>query len=102
MLSWVRKSERLVWILSMFRRTIRLMLGYMVFLTHHSLKVAFSQQHSGRCEDDVDGWGRTFLNSYRSVELLNSHMPFTFGSSNGSCGRQYSTKPDWSAETTVS
>lgn len=38
--------------------------------------------------------GRTFLNSYRSVELLNSHMPFTLGSSNGSLGRQYSIMPD--------
>lgn len=45
----------------------------------------------------------TFLNSYRSVWLLNDHNPETFlGSSNGSVGCQYSMKPASSAEMTVS
>ena len=45
---------------------------------------------------------RTFLNSYKSVELLYSHIPLDFGGSKGSLGCQYSRKPVWSAETTVS
>lgn len=45
----------------------------------------------------------TFLNSYKSVALLNSHMPLIpVGSSQGSVGCQYSRKPPSSAEMTVS
>lgn len=45
----------------------------------------------------------TFLNSYRSVVLLNAHSPGTFfGSSNGSLDCQYSINPPSSAEITQS
>lgn len=45
----------------------------------------------------------TFLNSYKSVELLNDHMPGTFfGNSKGSMGCQNSINPFSSAEITVS
>lgn len=45
----------------------------------------------------------TFLNSYKSVELLNDHMPgIFFGNSKGSVGCQNSTNPFSSAEITVS
>jgi len=47
--------------------------------------------------------GHTFLNSYKSVWLLNDHNPGTlFGNSNCSLGLQYSTKPPSSAEMTQS
>jgi len=47
--------------------------------------------------------GHTFLNSYKSVWLLNDHNPGTlFGKSNCSLGLQYSTKPPSSAEMTQS
>ena len=46
---------------------------------------------------------RTFLNSYKSVWVLNDHNPGTlFGNSNCSPGLQYSTKPPSSAEMTQS
>lgn len=43
-----------------------------------------------------------FLNSYKSVEDLNDHIPGIVGGSNGSMGCQYSRKPETSAEMTVS
>ena len=44
----------------------------------------------------------TFLKSYKSVSVLYDHSRGTFfGSSKGSVGVQYSTKPCSSAETTV-
>jgi len=45
----------------------------------------------------------TFLNSYKSVALLNDHMPgMLLGNPNGSAGFQYSTNPPSSADITVS
>lgn len=45
----------------------------------------------------------TFLNSYKSVWLLNDHNPGKLlGNSNCSLGLQYSTKPPSSADTTQS
>src|SRR5258708_6263485 len=45
---------------------------------------------------------RDFLNSYRSVEDLKDQNPGVVGGSHGSCGCQYSRKPEVSAERTVS
>ena len=45
---------------------------------------------------------RDFLNSYRSVDDLKDQNPSAVGGSQGSCGRQYSRKPEVSAERTVS
>ncbi len=45
---------------------------------------------------------RDFLNSYRSVDDLNDQNPGALGGSQGSCGCQYSRKPEVSAERTVS
>lgn len=45
---------------------------------------------------------RDFLNSYRSVDDLKDQNPGALGGSQGSCGRQYSRKPEVSAERTVS
>src|SRR4051812_39945850 len=44
----------------------------------------------------------TFLNAYKSVSLLYDHiLGMFFGSTKGSTGCQYSTKPSSSAEITV-
>jgi hypothetical protein len=45
---------------------------------------------------------RDFLNSYRSVDDLKDQNPGAVGGSQGSCGCQYSRKPEVSAERTVS
>lgn len=45
---------------------------------------------------------RDFLNSYRSVDDLKDQNPGPVGGSQGSYGRQYSRKPEVSAERTVS
>ena len=66
---------------------------------HVGVDLDYSWHRSRQWAPNSSASTRTFLNSYKSVVLLNDQSPgIFFGSSNGSLGCQYSTNPPSSAE----